>query len=259
MGQMPADVAAWLAQNVDWASWVTGGRYLAAGLAMGLGAIGAGVGEGYNAGEAINASARQPAVSGELARAMLVGQAIAETSGIFALVVAFLLMFRAPQPSMEVIGASLGAGLAMGLGAIGSGVGAGVAGASAVAAIGRNPQTRGSVTMTMLLGQALATSPSVFALIMAVLLMLGQEANRYLGYSIPVTVAAFSAGICVGAGAIGPGFGAGLAAGGACDGVGRNPRASSDITRTMLVGGAVSQSTSIYAFVVALMLFLFVR
>ena len=67
-------------------------------------------------------------------------------------------------------------------------------------------------------------------------------------------MAAFSAGICVGAGAIGPGFGAGLAAGGACDGVGRNPRAGSDITRTMLVGGAVSQSTSIYSFVVAFIL-----
>jgi ATP synthase F0 subunit c len=244
---------------VEWEYWAEAAKYVGAGLAMGFGAIGAGVGEGYNAGYAVDSIARQPAARGELTRTMLVGQAIAETSGIFALVIAFVLMFSSPLPSMEVIGAFLGAGLAMGLGAVGSGVGAGVAGAQAAASIGRNPASRGSVTLTMLLGQALATSPSVFALVAAVILAFAQQANKYLGGSIPVTVSALAAGLCVGAGAIGPGFGTGIAAGGACDGVGRNPEASTAITRTMLIGGAVSQSTSIYSFVIALILIIFVR
>jgi len=248
-----------LLANVDWSPWTTGGQYLAAGIAMGFGAIGAGVGEGFNAGEAVNAAARQPAVSGELVRTMLVGQAIAETSGIFALVIAFILMFGSPEASMEVIGASLGAGLAIGLGAIGSGIGAGIAGGQAAAGIGRNPESRGSVTLIMLLGQALTTSPAVFSLVIAFFLLFAQQANKYLGADVPIAVSALSAGLCVGAGAIGPGFGTGMAAGGACDGVARNPLANAAITRTMLVGGAVSQSTSIYAFVIALILIIFVR
>lgn len=256
---MAPDIAEWLANNVDWQSWTAGGKYLAGGIAMGFGAIGAGVGEGYNAGEAVNAISRQPAVGGELVRTMLVGQAIAETSGIFALVIAFILIFSSPVPSMEVIGASLGAGLAMGLGALGSGVGAGIAGGQAAAGIGRNPGARGSVTITMLLGQALTTSPAVFSLVVAVILAFAQQGNKYLGSNVCVAVSALSAGLCVGAGAIGPGLGTGMAAGGACNGVARNPEANTEITRTMLVGGAVSQSTSIYSFVIALILILFIR
>ncbi len=256
---MAVDIGAWVTQNVDVTALTVGGQYLAAGIAMGFGAIGAGVGEGYNAGEAADSMARQPAMGPDLVRTMLVGQAVAETSGIFALVIAFLLMFAGPQPSLEVTGALLGAGLAMGLGAIGSGVGAGVAGGKAAVSVGRNPETRGSVTITMLLGQALATSPAVFALVVSVILIFAQQGQKYIGNDFTIAISALSAGLCVGAGAIGPGFGTGLAAGGACDGAGRNPSANNDITRTMLVGGAVSQSTSIYAFVVAFILMFFVR
>lgn len=255
---MATQMLDWIANNIDWASVTTGSKFLAAGIAMGFGAIGAAVGEGYNAGEAADAMARQPAVGGELMRTMLVGQAVAETSGIFALVIAFLLMFATPQPSMEVTGAFLGAGFAMGLGALGSGVGAGIAGGRAAAGVGRNPLRRGQITMTMLLGQALATSPAVFALVVAVILAFAQQFEKYLGNQLTIAVSALSAGLCVGAGAIGPGLGTGLAAGGACDGVARNPEANTAITRTMLVGGAVSQSTSIYAFVIAFILIFFV-
>jgi F-type H+-transporting ATPase subunit c len=247
-------------EGTDWSSWTVAGRYLAASIAMGLGAIGAGVGEGYNAGEAADASARQPSAGPDLVRAMLVGQAVAETSGIFALVVAALLLFVPPPgPCMEVTGACLGAGMAMGLGALGSGVGCGIAGGRAAAGIGRNPRVRGDVTITMLLGQALASSPAVLALVVSVVLLFAQPMGYYRGSSFVLAAAAMSAGLCVGAGAIGPGFGAGTAAAGACDAVSRTPEARTAITRVMLVGGAVSQSTSVYAFVTAFVLIFLVR
>lgn len=256
---MAANLAQWLTDTADLEALTTGGRFLAGGIAMGLGAIGAGIGEGYNAGEALDASTRQPAVSGELVRTMLIGQAVAETSGIFALVVAIILLFVAPPAAgLEITGALLGAGLAMGLGALGSGVGAGIAGGRAAAGIGRNPRARGSITLTMLLGQALATSPAVLALVVSVILLFAQQVNVYMGNDMVLAAAALSAGICVGAGAIGPGLGTGIAAGGACDAVGRNPAAANAITRVMLVGGAVSQSTSIYSFVIAFILIFFV-
>ncbi len=245
-------------EGAGWQNLVPASQYLAGGIAMGFGAIGAGVGEGYNAAEAVDSIARQPSAAGSLTRTMLVGQAVAETSGIFALVVAFVLMFMSPMASLEVMGAMVGAGLAMGLGAIGSGVGAGLAGARAADSIGRNPETRGDTTITMLLGQALATSPAVFALVVSVILAFAQQAQKFTGNDFVIAVSALSAGLCMGAGAIGPGFGTGMAAAGACHAVGRRPEAGTTITRVMLVGGAVSQSTSIYAFVIAFILIFFV-
>jgi F-type H+-transporting ATPase subunit c len=66
---------------------------LGAGLAMGLGAIGPGIGEGFVAGKACEAIGRNPDQAGLLTRTMLVGQAISESTGIYALVIALLLIF----------------------------------------------------------------------------------------------------------------------------------------------------------------------
>ena len=66
---------------------------LGAGLAMGLGAIGPGIGEGYAAGRACEAIGRNRREAGLLTRTMLVGQAVSESTGIYSLVVALLLIF----------------------------------------------------------------------------------------------------------------------------------------------------------------------
>jgi len=67
--------------------------YLGAGIAMGLGAIGPGVGEGMAAAKACEAIGKNPEEAGLLTRTMLVGQAVTESTGIYALVVALLLLF----------------------------------------------------------------------------------------------------------------------------------------------------------------------
>jgi F-type H+-transporting ATPase subunit c len=66
---------------------------LGAGIAMGLGAIGPGIGEGFTAGKACEGIARAPEHANLLTRTMLVGQAVSESTGIYALVVALLLIF----------------------------------------------------------------------------------------------------------------------------------------------------------------------
>jgi F-type H+-transporting ATPase subunit c len=74
------------------------------------------------------------------------------------------------------------------------------------------------------------------------------------GVQIVKAAALLGAGICMGIGAIGPGVGEGFAAGKACEGISRNPEEAGLLTRTMLVGQAVSESTGIYALVIALLL-----
>jgi F-type H+-transporting ATPase subunit c len=62
------------------------------------------------------------------------------------------------------------------------------------------------------------------------------------------------AGIAMGLGAIGPGIGEGMVGAKACEAIGRNPQQAALLTRTMLVGQAVSESTGIYSLVIALLL-----
>ncbi|MCB9498596.1 MAG: ATP synthase F0 subunit C [Bacillales bacterium] len=66
--------------------------YLGAGIAV-LTGIGQGLGQGYAAGKAVEAIARQPEASGKIMSTMLIGQAVAETTGLYALLVAVLLIF----------------------------------------------------------------------------------------------------------------------------------------------------------------------
>lgn len=66
---------------------------LGAGIAMGLGAIGPGIGEGIAASKACEGVARQPEAVKQIRSVMLLGQAVSETTGLYSLLIAFLLMF----------------------------------------------------------------------------------------------------------------------------------------------------------------------
>ncbi len=78
--------------------------------------------------------------------------------------------------------------------------------------------------------------------------------DQALAAAIVKAGAFIGAGIAVGLAAIGPGIGEGYAAGRACEGVSRRPDQAALLTRTMLIGQAVSESTGIYGLVVALIL-----
>lgn len=80
------------------------------------------------------------------------------------------------------------------------------------------------------------------------------EAATQDGGNLIKVGALIGAGICMGFGAIGPGIGEGFAAGKACEAIGRAPENAGLLTRTMLIGQAVSESTGIYALVVALLM-----
>ncbi len=68
---------------------------LGAGICMGAGAIGSGVGIGYVGGKACEAIARQPELRGVITRTMLIAGAIVGITGICSLVISFLLIFMA--------------------------------------------------------------------------------------------------------------------------------------------------------------------
>ncbi|WP_334305096.1 ATP synthase F0 subunit C [Holtiella tumoricola] len=65
---------------------------IGAGLAM-IAGIGPGIGQGYAAGKAAEAVGKRPKLQSGIVRTMLLGQAVAQTTGIYALIIALLLLF----------------------------------------------------------------------------------------------------------------------------------------------------------------------
>ncbi len=93
-------VLAWLAmtgvagaQEVDNVFTADSNKFLAAGIAMGLGAFGPAIGIGYLGGKAMEALGRNPEAAGPIQTNMILAIAFAEAIGIYALVVAILIGF----------------------------------------------------------------------------------------------------------------------------------------------------------------------
>jgi len=76
---------------------------LGAGICMGIGAIGPGVGEGHAVANACEAIGRQPESAGNVRSTMIMGCAIAETTGLYSLVIAILLIFVAPNIFVNIL------------------------------------------------------------------------------------------------------------------------------------------------------------
>ena len=68
---------------------------IGAGLAM-IAGVGPGIGQGIAAGYGANAVGRNPGAKSDITSPMLLGQAVAETTGLYGLAIAFILLFANP-------------------------------------------------------------------------------------------------------------------------------------------------------------------
>jgi F-type H+-transporting ATPase subunit c len=69
---------------------------IAAGIGMGLGAIGTGIGQGFAVKGAVEGISRNPSASGKILTSMMIGLAMIESLAIYALVVALIILFANP-------------------------------------------------------------------------------------------------------------------------------------------------------------------
>ena len=76
--------------------WIEIGSIVCAGLTVALGSFGAAIAEGRAVAAAMDALARQPEAASTISRTLFVGLAMIETTGIYCLVVALLLLFANP-------------------------------------------------------------------------------------------------------------------------------------------------------------------
>ncbi|WP_066713260.1 ATP synthase F0 subunit C [Clostridium sp. Marseille-P299] len=68
---------------------------IGAGLAM-IAGIGPGIGQGIAAGYGASAVGRNPGAKGDIMSTMLLGQAVAETTGLYGFAIAIILLFANP-------------------------------------------------------------------------------------------------------------------------------------------------------------------
>lgn len=167
--------------NVVGTKQVLAASAIGAGLAMVAG-IGPGVGQGFAAGKAAEAVGTNEKAGKLITFTLLLGVAIAETSTILALVVSLILIFANPLAAstgawIVLMASALGAGFAMVAG-IGPGIGQGYAAGKAVEAVGKRPGHQGKITRVMFLGQAVAQTTGIYALIIALLLMFANPLLR---------------------------------------------------------------------------------
>ena len=77
-----------------------------------------------------------------------------------------------------------------------------------------------------------------------------------LAKGIALAGCAIGSGLALIAG-VGPGIGEGNAVARACEAIGRQPECKGDVTSTLLLGVALSETTGIYGFVTGLLLIFF--
>ena len=81
--------------NISGEEFILGCSAIGAGLAV-IAGIGPGVGQGVAAGHGASAVGRNPGAKGDITSTMLLGQAVAETTGLYGLVIALILLYANP-------------------------------------------------------------------------------------------------------------------------------------------------------------------
>lgn len=97
-----------------------------------------------------------------------------------------------------------------------------------------------------------STALTVLQTVMAQAEAAAAEPNLDMRMIARVAAAAFTIAI----GVIGAAFTEGIATARACESIARNPQAGGAITRAMLIGLAITESTAIYALAIALLILL---
>ena len=82
-------------EGISSEAFVYGLSAIGAALAV-LTGIGPGIGQGFAAGKAVEAVGRQPEAKGDIIQTMILGQAVAETTGIYGFLIAIILIIVQP-------------------------------------------------------------------------------------------------------------------------------------------------------------------
>jgi F-type H+-transporting ATPase subunit c len=100
---------------------------------------------------------------------------------LICLLAPFAIAEEAAAPAAEAVAtsgktfAAMGAGLAIGLAALGTGIGQGIGLSKACEGVARNPGVSGKITTTLIIGLAMIESLAIYALLIALGILINQK------------------------------------------------------------------------------------
>lgn len=222
---------------------------LAAGLAIVLGGVGSGLGQGIAGFGALQAMARQQASSDHIVRTMVLGLALIESGVILSLVITLMLLFGGLTQITLAIGlAELGMGLAIGIASAAISISSAFAVKAACQAIARQPFFMQKILTLMLLSQSIIGAPGIFAFIIALLI----KVNILETLTVVDGIKLLAAGCTIGVGAIGPSIGQAIFSHSSCTAAGLNREAFAKLLTFSLLSQAVIQTPIIFCLIIAI-------
>lgn len=224
-------------------------HYTTVSLAVGCNSIAVGIGEGLASLAAMRAFTIQPSARPEITRTLMLSMALIETSAIIGLTIAFMLL----QPTIDHAHAPFmhysvtGIGFAICLTGAILGIAASYPAQAACLAVARQPFFTQKIQMIMLLTQSLMQTPLLFAFIISFFI---KEQIPHVT-SMAESMQLISSGLCIGLGSIGPTVGLATFARQACQSLGINRAAYSEILSFTLISEALIESPIIFSLVMS--------
>lgn len=229
-------------------------HYLAIGLAIALGSIGAGLGQGMGAFGTMGALSRQPQGSDQVFRSMVIGLAFIESGVILALVLSLMMLFgSADAITWGVAVAEVGIAIMIGVSATAISIASSFAVKSSAVSISRQPIFAQKILTLMLVTQSMMEAPVVFSFVIALIIkaQFSPDLTIYSGIKF------LAASICLTLGSIGPSLGQGVFANSACRAVGLNRSAYNKLLPFSIINGAVIQTPLIFALLMSILIIFF--
>ncbi len=207
----------------------------------------------FPASSACKALARQPFFGQQIVRFMLLSQSTIQTPLVFSFIIAMFIKTQiATVTTLPDALRVLASGLCIGVGSIGPALGIAHFAKIACESIGINRAAYPKLLSFTFISQAIIETPVLFALLIS-LILLGTTVNDNLLASIGL----FSAAMCAAVGTFGPGFSSGRIAGAACKQIAIAPENHSYLARISMFGQGMVDTGSIYAFLIAILLYFF--
>jgi len=218
-------------------------------LAIGMNAIGVGIGQGITGHAALDAINQQPSAQSEITKTALLGIALIETVAVMGGLISILLLRS--TPSTEFAGlAELGIALAICLPGAVIGLISSWPAKSSCMAIARQPFLAQPITRFMAVSQAFIQAPIIFGLIIAIFIS-NQAAHAQ---SLFDSLRLIGAGLCIGIGSIGPSIGLASFTEAACYGLGVNPKATPPLLSFTFISAPCIEASIVFALIISLVL-----
>jgi len=218
-------------------------HYLAAGLSILLGALGAGIGQGIAASSILETMLRQPSCFQSIFRSMLIGLALIESGCIIALVVSILIFLnKVPEMTLGVGIAEISAGLLVGIAAMTISIASSFVVRAAGESIARQPFFASKITTLMLLSQTIIEAPAIFSFVIAIIIITSIKS----GIPTHEGIKCLAASIALAIGSIGPSIGQALCASSSCKSAGLNTDAYNKILPFNIINQAVIETPVIF-------------